>query len=807
MTPGRSRQQRRSAERRGENAPDAPAGPRSGKGRRRWIVAVVVVVAVGGAAAVLLLRGGGGAGAPAAGTSPLPAPVGAPASDVAYSDFTGSDACASCHPSETSAWRTSTHGRAGGAPTLDRVIARFDGRPVRMKDASFLPRADADGFRFVVRRDGSEETDTLRVDGVIGGGHMAGGGTQGFVSRRMDGTYRFLPFDWSRSRGGWFCNTEGRAGAGWVPISDTLSLSACSDYPPARVLGAVPRFSNCQQCHGSQIDVSWSAPARAYDSRILSLAVNCESCHGPGRRHVELEQAGGAKTADIGIAVLDTLPTDASLGVCFQCHALKDALAPGYLPGRPLEDHYALKFPILGDRPYTADGRIRTFGYQATHLSSDCYLNGSMTCTDCHDPHSQHYRDVAGRALPGRFDDGQCLDCHPSKTDVARHTHHPARSDGSRCTSCHMPYLQHPEVGQAIHYTRSDHTIPIPRPGSDEALGTPDACALCHRDRPVASLADTVRAWWGAPKPRRPGVTATLAADSARDPERAARLLLRPGTGWAVGEFAGMAEFAERFLAPDSSMGDVARSRLLALAADSDLDVRALALASLHLSAGREPRVRRALVDALQTRDAAADRALRLRWTAALAYFGDRFSAAGKGADAEAAYAKALEVLPGDARLLTHLGLVRLQAGDVAGAEAAFRRSLAADSAQPLTLVNLGIALESAGRAEAALEAWTRAARMDPWEPAPLVDLGNAYLRAGEAARAVPYYRRALELDPGLADVAFRLGRALILGGRYAEALAAVRQGLRFRPDDPTGRQMLADLQRATAATAGDDGT
>ncbi len=40
-------------------------------------------------------------------------------------------------------------------------------------------------YEFVVQQDGFEET-TYRVDGVIGGAHMLGGGTQGFVSRLND---------------------------------------------------------------------------------------------------------------------------------------------------------------------------------------------------------------------------------------------------------------------------------------------------------------------------------------------------------------------------------------------------------------------------------------------------------------------------------------------------------------------------------------------------------------------------------------------------------------------------------------------
>ena len=71
---------------------------------------------------------------------------------------------------------------------------------------------------------------------------MAGGGTQGFVSRFPDGTWRFLPFDWSRQSAHWFCNSGTRAGKGWVPITADLALADCGDWPPRRVLGDGAQF-------------------------------------------------------------------------------------------------------------------------------------------------------------------------------------------------------------------------------------------------------------------------------------------------------------------------------------------------------------------------------------------------------------------------------------------------------------------------------------------------------------------------------------------------------------------------------------
>jgi tetratricopeptide (TPR) repeat protein len=736
---------------------------------------------------------------PPAALAVLPPPQRPPAPSTGFADFVGADSCKGCHPAEYDAWAHSTHGRAGGAPTRERVLAPFGGQAIRFRDATVQPLVTASGaFEFQVRQPGRGVT-VLRVDGVVGGGFMKGGGTQGFLSLAQDGTLRFLPFDYSRPLHAWFCNTQGRANQGYVPISDTLSIATCTDWPPARAFGTTTRFDDCQQCHGSQIWVNWDTSAHRYDTRLSSLAVDCESCHGPGRRHVQLARAGRVdSSADIGMPALDTLSKDASIGVCLRCHGLKDALAPGFLPGRSFTSYYALKFPILGDRPYRVDGRVRTFAYQATQLFSDCYLNGSMTCVDCHDPHSQTYRNVSGSPLPGRFDNGQCLDCHPSEgRPLEAHTHHPAGSPGSRCVACHMPYLQQPELGDAVPYARSDHTIPIPRPGFDDSLGVTNACTLCHRDRSTAALQDTVARWYGQLKPHKPIITALFRAAGVQSSEQAAPLLLRPAARFPMAQFEGLADFFQRFVRPDAGFSPDAVRRLEALAGEPDVDVRSLALAALHLGQGDDPAVRRFLVGSLQALGAVEDQAVRRRWTVALSYLADRFAAEGDAPSAERAYDRALAVLPEDPRLLLHLGLVDAGAGQLEPAIAAFRRSLAVDSLQPLTLVNLGNALSASGDADAAVAAYGRALHINPHEALAYFDLANVYLRDNDPGRAAPLYRQAVENDPSLAPASFYLARALMLTGRLQDALGAVRQGLEFSPGDTTGLAMRRDLERS----------
>ena len=714
--------------------------------------------------------------------------------EAARAEFAGAESCQGCHAEKYAAWASSTHGRAGGEPSPETVIAPFDGTPIVFSDATVVPMVDSAGrYVFAVRQDGRSER-RLTVDGVVGGGHLLGGGTQGFVTRVPDGTVRFIPFDYSRQLDRWFCSTTGRSDTGWIPITTELALADCGDWPPYRVIGTAANVVNCQGCHGSQITTQLE-PGRGYRTEWTTLRINCESCHGPARRHVETMTAVASgqavAVADIGLVSRATDGVEESLEVCFQCHAMRATVTDGHVPGDRLSDYSSHLLSLIDGMSYLPDGRIALFAYQGTHLSSSCYVDGAMTCVSCHEPHGLGYWDINRAPLAGVNDDRQCTGCHASKeVDPEAHTFHPPSSVGARCVSCHMPYMQHPGVGDQVPFARSDHTIPVPRPDLDDKLGLTSACLGCHADRSEAEHQLQVERWWGDLKPLGPVTEGLLSLGKTTGRALAARLLLHPEEPGVKARVQGLLVFLRGWVRPGAALDSHAAESIRRMAKSTDPDLRAFALAALYVADPSGDALERALREPLATRR---------RFAAALGTLSQDMGARGDHEGTESALRGARLVLPDDAALAFLLGTARGGRGDYGPAIEALEESLEIDSAQPTLLVTLGMARKELGDTAGALRRFERAISLNPYEGRAHMQIGNIRMRAGDLTGAISAYESAIAGAPELARAHLNLALALARSGRLEEAVLHGREAIALKPKEQSWRATVARMEAAAA--------
>lgn len=713
---------------------------------------------------------------------------------VQFEDFVGSEACASCHEDIYRKWEVSTHGKAGGSPHSVDIIGKFDGKERKFIDGLVTPYIDADSnYMFSLKVDGLPDQ-TFKVEAVVGGGHMIGGGTQTFFTEFPDGTVRFLPFDFHRDGQVWFGETTSN---GWQPISEDRKIDKIREYSPSRTLGLLPTNKNCQECHGSQIQLRYDEEKKKYETKYKSLTINCESCHSSGKEHVRIMGlANWESLDDIGMSSLATTTKDESLDVCFRCHALKDPLQPGFLPGKDLEAYYALKYPIGTSSPYHPDGRIREFGYQQNHLSSDCYVNGSMTCVDCHDPHSQKYRDINWIELADPFDDGQCTSCHASKAlNPEAHSFHKSNSPGNKCVSCHMPYLQQQATGKDLRFARSDHVIPIPRPGYDASIGIESACYQCHKDKSTDWLQAKTEEWYGELKPQNKAIINVDHFKESMDISEAGELLLDGTTKHAMGQMEGLSRFSKYYLTPDMEGLDADLvDKLKGYIEGLDVDLKSFAMASLHLAADNDPEIHNYLAEQLGDMGRVEESKVRSRWAHTMPFFASKFEKNGDFESAIKINLKALEVEPDNAPILLNVAMLYANLEDFDNAIKYYSESIRADGSNALAWLNLAIALQQKGDSKA-LSFYLKAVEVDPWNYYAHMSLGKFYDYSSNVPLAINSYIKAIEIDPRISVTYFYLASDYMELRNYDQAIFTANAGLKLNPDDEGGKRMLADMQ------------
>ncbi|HTP51501.1 MAG TPA: tetratricopeptide repeat protein [Anaeromyxobacteraceae bacterium] len=161
---------------------------------------------------------------------------------------------------------------------------------------------------------------------------------------------------------------------------------------------------------------------------------------------------------------------------------------------------------------------------------------------------------------------------------------------------------------------------------------------------------------------------------------------------------------------------------------------------------------------------------------------------AGVWSTEESLWRDAASKSPGNARILTNLGLALQQKGDMPGAEKAYREAWAVVK-EPLHLVhlsrNFAALLELTGRPAEALTVLDRGLALSSTHPDLLVNRAVALTQLGRVDEALVTARRAAELAPGAPLIRNAYGQVLAYHGDWAPSLAEFRAAASLDPGSP----------------------
>ncbi len=532
--------------------------------------------------------------------------------------------------------------------------------------------------------------------------------------------------------------------------------------------------TSCFGCHVSQLSTNYDQKTDTYHTGWIETGINCETCHGPSAAHVAaFEHApNGRGQPDVKIVVTSRFTPDQHVSACSSCHAKLSPITAGYAPGGRFFDHFDLA--TLEDADFYPDGRDLGENYTYTSwMIGACTKSAGFHCLACHTS-SGRYR----FASEDRANDA-CAPCHRERVaHAAAHSHHKPGSPASRCVSCHMPKTRFAGM------ERSDHSMIPPAPAATLRFKSPNACNICHADKPPDWADRWVRRWfrgdYQAPLLYRAGlIDAARRRDWSRLPEML-KYLQGPNR---------QDIFANSLIRLLASCDDAAKWPVILKAAkDPSPLIRSSAVESL--SGLVTPEATRALVEA------AGDdyRLVRIRAAAALTGRSDVEMTA---ADKENARRSTQELVASMTSRLDqwssryNLGNHQTRLGNVAAAVDSYKMALKLDRRQVPAWVNLAMAWAQQGERARAEEALRTALGLDSTNAEANFDMGLLQAESKDFPQAERYLRAALRADPRMAEAAFNLC-VVLAGDRITEAVSYCRQAVALRPDEPRYGYTLA---------------
>ncbi|TCU18616.1 tetratricopeptide repeat protein [Rhizobium laguerreae] len=638
-----------------------------------------------------------------------------------HEGFVDEKTCASCHADQAAAFSKSHHAKAMALADDETVRGDFDNS-----------RFEHDGVvTTFTRRDGRFFVNTEDADGGEGEFEVkytfAYEPLQQYLVEIGGGRLQALDIAWDTARRQWF----------W--LGDGTPAKPGSTY---HWTGPFYRWNRtCIDCHSTDPQAKFQPQTNEYKSTYVATSIGCQSCHGPGAKHVASARSGNASSS-----MPNTSLPKVDAGICFACHARRTRLLDGYQPGKPFLDYFspALLRPDL----YFPDGQILDEVFEYGSFQQSKMARAGVTCLDCHRPHDAGLK-AEGNAL--------CTQCHaetrperftgqdPSGLfDTPAHTRHQAGSTGVQCVNCHMPERTYMKVDP-----RRDHSFVIPRPDLSATLGTPNACTTCHVDRTNDWAAEKMDNWYGTQWRKRASI-----ADAF--------------TGAANGD--GAAVEALRDLVGDQTQAGI---------------VRGSAIAAMSGTGGAD------ITADIQTAATDADPLVRLGAAEAAGNIPpeQRLDAIGKllGDQTRAVRVAAANVLAGTPPHLFGDQQVNFEA-----AVADLRAYVETNADVAETQSSYGFFLFARQRTAEAEAAFRRAISLDPTLEAMRINLAEFYRATGQNDRSEQTYAEAIGMAPERADLRYGHALSLVRNQALAEAITELAEAVRLDPQNSRYKTTLA---------------
>jgi Tfp pilus assembly protein PilF len=675
-----------------------------------------------------------------------------------YPGYTGSSSCRPCHEKFYQLWAPSHHGLAMQpyTPKLGKEKLTPHVEDIEIRGLK---------YRFVMNNSGAVVTETgPGVDKAYPVLHAMGGKNVFYFLTELErGKLQVLPTAYDLRVDQWY-DTAASGVRHFADRSD--SPYHWTDYP-------YTFNTSCFSCHVSQLVNNYDLETDTYNTVWKEPGINCETCHGPAQKHLELAAAhpDGVGVEDWAMPIITPkygYTAHQTNATCSNCHAKMSPLNANFKPGDEFFQHYDL---VTYEHPdYFPDGRDLGENYTYTSWrQSECVRNSDMHCLTCHTSSGRY------RFADKKIANNACLPCHASKVnDFTVHTRHRPRTGLTQCIQCHMPMTSFGNMN------RSDHSMRPPMPSATIKFGSPNACNMCHTKKNPEWADKHVRKWHKDDYQAETLKLGTWIQQMRQQDYSDLKNILAYIQDKNRDEI--FANSMIRLLGTCPDMKKVP-AIIYVLKNDPSPLCRASAADGLSGLLSSGPEVINALVDA--TGD--TYRLVRMRAASGLSPLPVDQVPAAKRDRVKAAtneYIAAMMARPDDAAGHFNMGNYHTNKQDVAKAIASFETAIRLRPDFTPAMMNVSMAYNQVGRNDKALAALDKALELEPRAAA--VHLNRALLLAemGNYRESEKAFRATLKYDPGSAVAAYNLA-VLVSKSDPKETLSWSRKAYELAPDNP----------------------
>jgi tetratricopeptide (TPR) repeat protein len=526
----------------------------------------------------------------------------------------------------------------------------------------------------------------------------------------------------------------------------------------------------CASCHSTNLQKGYDVNTDTYHTTYNDINVSCESCHGPGKNHIEYiagaDYKDGKKIAGSLLKLYKGSGQMAEVNTCGYCHARRVDVTGAVLPGDEWLDDFIPELPTTEN--FYADGQMDDEDYNYTSFVQSKMFHRGVQCGSCHNPHSGKLK------LESSLVCGQCHD--QNKYTAQTHTLHSQNTLEVNCVSCHMPSKLY--MGNDL---RHDHSFRIPRPDLTAKFGTPNTCNSCHTDKTAQWAADKIAAQFGDERKYHFSEDLIPGSKLINNSEAHLQKLL--------GDTATPNIVRAATLRYMSQLGsNTVANTLSKHANDKDPLVRYHALrglASYPSSVWLQAAASRLKDNVRSVRIAVADLFITI-------------PNAEIPADVFDAFTKSKNELEKFTIYQTDFAQGNLQAGDyyrkqndLISAEKYYRRAVLKDSQLAIARVNLASTLNVSGRNAEALLQLETASKLEPNSDHIFYSLGLMYAEMQDLSKAEKAFEKAIALNKNNIRVQYNYGLLLQQQGKIAAAEKVFNMALTA---DPTNADVLNAL-------------